>query len=133
MHRFSNRTVLRRFRLAALLLMMSLLLVLAALWFLASGLHWQSQERVLAGLLLAIGGMLVWIIQIIVANRVRCPLCMMPPLAQKGCQKNHRARPLFGSYRLRVASSALLRDHFQCPYCGESTRMEARERHPISG
>jgi hypothetical protein len=33
---------------------------------------------------------------------------------------------------MRVAGAAIFRDHFQCPYCGESTRLEVRERQSMA-
>lgn len=132
MHRFSSYVVLRRFRLAAWLLVFATLLIVGSLGLLAHGLHVQSRDEVLIGLVAAGAGFVTTLIQLVVAHRVRCPLCMMPPLGYRACQKNRRARRLLGSYRMRVAGAAIFRDHFQCPYCGESTRLEVRERQPMA-
>ena len=54
----------------------------------------------------------------------------MPPLSNRGCARNRNAYRLFGSYKLAVAGSILLRNSFRCPYCGEPTAMVARTREP---
>ncbi len=68
------------------------------------------------------------IFQLLVASRARCPLCLTPALASKGCSKHRSARRLLGSYRFRVAASILANGHFRCPYCGEPTAIEVRPR-----
>jgi hypothetical protein len=68
------------------------------------------------------------LIQRVLSDRARCPLCMTPPLVHKTCQRNRHARTFLGSYRLRVALSVLFRKHFTCPYCGEPTKCEVRRR-----
>lgn len=70
----------------------------------------------------------VIVIQWIVASRVRCPLCLAPPLMHKGCSKNRKARTLFGSYRMRVVMTGLFRGYFRCQYCGEPSELKVRER-----
>lgn len=56
----------------------------------------------------------------------RCPLCQNPPLAAKACRKHRHAIMIFGSYRMTVALSVLARNHFRCPYCGESSHCSLR-------
>lgn len=78
------------------------------------------------------GGLICYVMEWLISSRARCPLCMIPPLHPKSCQKNKRARRLFGSYRLHVATHVLFFDYFQCPYCGEATKISLRER-PVAG
>lgn len=66
------------------------------------------------------------LLQYHLARRVRCPLCLVPPLVPKGCSKSRHARRLLGSYRLRVACGVIFRSRFRCPYCGEHTRVTPR-------
>lgn len=70
--------------------------------------------------------LLVGILQCLVAARTRCPLCMTPVLARKGCSKHRNARTLLGSHRMRVAVAILFRNGFKCPYCHESSEMKVR-------
>lgn len=68
------------------------------------------------------------ILNFVMAGRIRCPLCMLPPLLNRRCTKHKGATTLLGSHRLNVAHSILLKDSFRCPYCGEPTAMQVRER-----
>ncbi|MCX8496259.1 MAG: hypothetical protein ORN51_08770 [Akkermansiaceae bacterium] len=67
------------------------------------------------------------------AQRTKCPLCMVPVMGSPSCVKHRRTRKLFGSYRFRVALSSLFAGYFTCPYCQEVTSMEVRpSRHKRS-
>lgn len=79
------------------------------------------------GVGLVIFSMALVIAQWIAASRTGCPLCRTPVLAPKACMKHRRARTVFGSHRMRVAFAILFKNRFRCPYCNESTVMEARE------
>lgn len=133
MHRFSSQSSIRRLRLAAFLLLASAVLIPVAAGWMARGILQQSQMHVAIGFGLALAAVAFLLLQMLVAQRVRCPLCMTPPLGTKSCQKNRKARPLFGSYRLRVACAVLAKDHFRCPYCGEPTMLEVRDRRVANG
>jgi hypothetical protein len=132
MHRFPSNWSVSRFRFAAMLFLLRSLLPLAGLPLLV----WYFVTNDRMWLWMSIGMFasfpVLALIQWAAASKVRCPLCMVPPLVSRGCAKNRRARRLFGSYRLRVAVSALALGSFRCPYCGEPTQMKARERetHP---
>jgi hypothetical protein len=67
-----------------------------------------------------------------ISRRTNCPLCITPVLATKHCSKHRRARPLLGSYRIRVALSILFKNSFRCPYCNEDTSLQVRERGRLS-
>jgi hypothetical protein len=133
MHRFSSQTSVRRLRVAAILLVLGVALLPVAIGWMVRGAFRQSPGEVAVGFGLAVTGVMLLLLQILVAQRVRCPLCMTPPLGSKSCQKNRKARPLMGSYRLRVACAVLTKDHFRCPYCGEPTLLEARVRQASNG
>ena len=62
------------------------------------------------------------------SSRLRCPLCMVPPMQNRGCSKHRTATRMLGSYRLKVATSIMFKDSFRCPYCGEPTSMQVRQR-----
>ncbi len=85
------------------------------------------------GIVLIALTVLIAILQFLVGQRTRCPLCMAPVLASKGCSKHRHARTLFGSHRLRVAAAIVFTNSFKCPYCNESAELEVRTRRHRGG
>jgi len=128
MHRFSSHSSIARFRFAAILFLLRYLVPAVGAPLLGWSILTENDEwfRIAVGLLLATPVLIV--LQWIVAARVRCPLCLAPPLMHKGCSKNRKARTLFFSYRTRVAVSGLFLGYFRCQYCGEPTELKVRER-----
>ena len=86
--------------------------------------HWPY---VMIGLCLGGLTVLLAILEWLVAARTSCPLCRVPVLAPKKCARHWRARPLLGSYRLRVALAVLVRNSFLCPYCHEPTAIQLQK------
>jgi len=129
MHRLPSETVLRRFRIAAILVILMWLSVPVAFSLLGYGIFSGTHQWfVYAGI--AVGaGLSCAVLNFMMGGRLRCPLCMVPPLQNRRCSKHRTALRLFGSHRLKVAHSILFKDHFRCPYCGEPTAMEVRERY----
>ena len=128
MHRLQSRSAIARFRLAAYLLVLGRTLLIGAICFMAFSVFVGHREHlVLASILMGVAITLI-IIQWAASSRARCPLCLTPSLANKACAKNRNARSLFGSYRLRVATSIIFNNHFRCPYCNEPTVLEVRQR-----
>lgn len=128
MHRLPSNSSIFRFRCSSLLLWLSVLCFLSGLVVMALGFVHSRDWQVLLGGQLVGSGLAAYALEWVLSSRARCPLCMIPPLHPKRCQKNRRARRLLGSYRLQVATSVLFRDHFHCPYCGEATKIALRER-----
>lgn len=128
MHRFQSQSTITRFRVAAILICLQIFLVPAVVGALVYGLIYNDQRLVYDTLTAAGGLILLMIVKWIVALRTRCPLCMTPVLATKGCAKHRRAKTVFGSYRLRVALAVLFRGSFFCPYCNEPSALEVRTR-----
>lgn len=128
MHRFQSQSTITRFRVAAILICLQVLLVPAVIGLLGYALFFNDQALVFDALIAAGGVILLIIVKWIVAMRTRCPLCMTPVLATKGCSKHRRAKTVLGSYRLRVALAVLFRGAFFCPYCNEPSMMETRSR-----
>jgi hypothetical protein len=128
MHRLPSRTTVLRFRISAIFLWLAVLAFPGGVALLVLGMIYAVKADVVAGALVVAAGVLLYIVVWIVSARARCPLCMTPPLHPKRCQKNHRAGRLFGSYRLKVATSVIFLNHFQCPYCGEESKVTARSR-----
>lgn len=128
MHRLPNRQSVRLFRLAAYLLLLKWALIPGAFLLLCGSLF--AGNRDLTHLAIALIGLAVplTIVQWLAAARARCPLCIGLPLARKTCVLHRRARYFLGSYRLRIANSIAFRGYFCCPYCGESTAIEVRQR-----
>lgn len=129
MHRLPTQQSVNRFRLAAFLLLLKVLLVPGSLALLAYTLIIGERDLIHIAFGVVGGTVFLSFIQWITAGRVRCPLCLGLPLAHSACVKNHSARRFFGSFRLRVALSVILEGTFRCQYCGESTAIEVRRRH----
>ncbi len=128
MHRFHSRSTILRFRLAAWLLFLKLLMPAVVLGVLAFGLYANDSELVVIAIGFGVLTFLVAILQWLLASRSRCPLCLTPVLMNKGCSKHRNARTVLGSHPLRVALAVTLKDSFTCPYCHESSVMEVRHR-----
>ena len=88
----------------------------------------HRENMVIVGLALVLVTVLLVVAQWIFAARTNCPLCVTPVMMSKGCAKHRNARRFLGSHRLRVALGVLFTGGFRCPYCGEPTVLEARER-----
>jgi len=126
MHRLPNPYAVTRFRCAALLLMCKWALVIVSAIMLAYSLCVANPELIKLSISLIWLAVCVGLIIRLFSHRVRCPLCIGLPLVGGACSTHRSVRPLFGSYPLRVALSAVFRGWFRCPYCGESTAIEAR-------
>ena len=83
--------------------------------------------------LVALGLLGVTLVHIVIyrifAASAHCPLCRSPVLGGSRAQRNRRAGRLFGSHRLRVASTIIVKNTFVCPYCHESTRCVVKDPH----
>lgn len=128
MHRLPSKSVLIRFRIAALLLCFNCLLIPAVLLTLLYSALVADEN--LTKIALGLGALLFLIVMLqwLFASRARCPLCMTHVLSTKRCSKHRKARKFFGSYRLRVALAVLFKGCFSCPYCHERSAMEVRTR-----
>jgi len=113
---------------AALFLILAWMLVPVALGLLGYGLTQRDPDLMILAGTLGGGGLMFGFMQMILASKARCPLCMTPPLASKRCSKHREARTLLGSYRLRAAVWMVTRGYFRCPFCNEPTAMEPRQR-----
>lgn len=128
MHRFPSKSVIVRFKFAALLLCLFFFMIPVAAGTLAYSIMTDDSGLTKIGVALLFLTLLLAFLQSLVALRTRCPLCMTPVLASKRCAKHRNARTLMGSHRLRVAVAILCRNGFKCPYCHESSEMEVRSR-----
>ena len=128
MHRLPNQQVVSRYRFVASLLLCNRLLIPGSAALLVYSLLITDVALTHCALGLVAFTVLSTIFQWIIATRLRCPLCLGSPLAHNGCIKSRHARRLFGSHRLRVAHTIVMRGHFRCPDCGEFTAVEVRRR-----
>lgn len=133
MHRFQSKTAILRLKFAAFLFCIVWALIPAVGGFLAYSIFRHDLELTVIAMGVGLVTILGAILQCVVAARTRCPLCMTPVLARKGCSKHRNARTFLGSYRLRVALGVLFRDSFLCPYCHEASALEVRSRSVVSG
>lgn len=130
MHRLPSKSTVYRFRVAALLLCTRSILGLASVSVLVYSFVREDRMLTLVGIGLGAVTVAAIILQWMLATRTRCPLCLTPVLAKKGCSTHRSARTFMGSYRLRVALAILLQGSFKCPYCHEPTSVEARPKRP---
>ncbi len=128
MHRLPSKSVLRRFRVASIVVILMWMSVPVAIGLLIYGILSGEHDRLVYAAISVGVGLCGAVFNFILSGRVRCPLCMVPPLLNRSCSKHRTALTLFGSHKLRVAHSILFKDKFRCPYCGEPTAMAVRER-----
>jgi len=132
MHRFQSKSTITRFRCAAFLICAECLLVPLVVAVLVDALVRNDHRQIFLAMGLFGLTVIVGILQWVLASRTRCPLCMTPVLATKGCSKHRNARKFLGSHRMRVALGVLFRGSFTCPYCHEPSVMEVRQRAPYA-
>ncbi len=128
MHRLPTSSSVHRFRLVAFLYCLRYLLIVGCIGTILYALVMDERELIILGIALGVVTIFSCLLQLMFAGRTRCPLCMTPVLARVGCSKNRKARPLLGSYHLRVALSTISKGYFTCQYCNESTSIEVRTR-----
>lgn len=128
MHRLSSYYALRRFRIVSLLILLMFLTLPVVVAFLCYGVFSKDVELMRIAAMILGFGFILKVITYIMAGRLRCPLCLGVPFRKLGCTKHKSAETLLGSYQAEVAASVLFKDKFRCPYCGERTAMEVRER-----
>ena len=130
MHRLPSSYTLRRFRIASTLVIMLFLMIPVIIGLLVSGIYLGENRWFLwAGISTGVA-LVCLLVNFSLGSRLRCPLCMVPPLVNRRCSKHREAARLFGSHRLKVAQSIMFKDSFRCPYCGEPTAMEVRPGRP---
>ncbi len=128
MHRLSSKSILWRYRFAACLLFLIILGLIPAFGILGFGV-WKRDVSWIVNSGYVFGGILLLLLfNLLLTSRLRCPLCMVSPLQNRGCSKHRNVQRIMGSHRLKVAKSILMDGHFLCPYCGEKTAMEARSK-----
>lgn len=134
MHRLPSHYAVTRFKLAAWVLFFMSLMIPSTFGVLVYSMVTFDREIMQLALALIGGTLLLAILQWCFACRARCPLCHAKSISNSGCSKHRNAKPLFGSYRLRVAATIIFRQYFRCPYCGESTVVKPRTTalHPRS-
>ena len=130
MHRLQNQSTVYRFRIAAFLLCCRCVLVPTSIGVLVYSMVNSDTELTFIGAGLAVVAILTCLLQWMISQRTRCPLCITPVLATRGCSKHRSARKFLGSYRLNVALTIIFKGTFRCPYCYEPTSVEARRRRP---
>jgi len=128
MHRFPSQSTINRFRLAATLLCLKYLGPPIMAYFVITSIFNDDREKIIIAAVTGGALLLAGVIQWLVAERTRCPLCLTPVLSHKGCSKHSRAKTFLGSHRLRVAMAIIFKGSFRCPYCDEPSVLEVRKR-----
>ncbi len=126
MHRLHSRYAVTRFKLASWALVFMYVMIPSTVGILIYSIAVEEKEYTWLGLCGMVATAVVFIFQWGISFRARCPLCHARSIARNGCAKHQLARPLLGSYRLRVACAVIFMECFRCPYCGESTAVKAR-------
>lgn len=128
MHRLPSKSILWRFHFAAWIVIIKLIGLLPAFGVLGYGVWRRDLQWIVIGGSIFGAIIVLLIFNLLLTSRLRCPLCMVPPLQNRGCSKHRDVKRIFGSHRLKVAISILTSGYFTCPYCGEKTVMEVREK-----
>jgi hypothetical protein len=130
MYYLPNRTVVKRFRFAAFLVLVKWLLITTAFPMFVYALQVERREMsYLAIGLMALAG-LVCISHWLVGARARCPMCLVPSFSHKKMAKSAKAGHFMGSYRFFVALGVIFRGCFHCPYCAENVAVQIHRRLP---
>lgn len=133
MHSLPNKSVVRRFRLAAWMLLLKWVFVTGFLGLFGYAMWMDRMDLRYPALGLLIPALISSLFHWVLAIRTRCPLCFVPSFSHQQCAKHRKALHFFGSYRLFVALGVVFKGWFRCPYCGEPTAMQVRRRHPRQG
>jgi hypothetical protein len=128
MHSLPNQSVVRRFRLAAVLLLLKWIFFTAALSLCGYSMIMDRRDLMVIGIASMVLGVIVSLLHWAIAGRARCPLCFVPSFSHQQCAKNRKALHFLGSYRLFVSLSVVFRGWFRCPYCGEPTSITVSQR-----
>ncbi|HSP43962.1 MAG TPA: hypothetical protein VLO11_13900 [Luteolibacter sp.] len=128
MHRLPSSKAIVRMRITAILICLKCLAAPLSAAVFIYGFVQNDDAKIIAGLVLVFVTVLLVIAQWLFAARTHCPLCITPVMMSKGCAKHRHARRFLGSHRLHVALSVLFTGGFRCPYCGEPSVLEVRER-----
>jgi hypothetical protein len=126
MHRLRTKSAIHRFRLAAILLCLQLILAPLACGILIHSFVINDRELTFISLGILLLALLGLVLQCLISRKTHCPLCMTAVLASRGCAKHRQARTFLGSHRLRVALAILFKNSFRCPYCHEPTVLQVR-------
>lgn len=126
MHRLASQSIVRRFQIAAWLFILKYLFAAATGTILSYGIATYNRELTTVGMGVGLTTILGVVLQWLIAQQTRCPLCVTPVLVAKACSKHRNARRFLGSYRLRAALSMVFRGWFRCPYCHEPCELAAR-------
>lgn len=122
-HHFRSRAEARAITVAALLLVMKRVLVVGVLATLLFSTHRFDHRLAFVSAWFGSVVVVIAILQRIVAQSVKCPLCMTQILVHNLCRKHRKARKMLGSYRMRTAFTVLFKRSFSCPYCNEKTSL----------
>ncbi len=128
MHRLPSKSILWRYRFAACLLVFMIVALIPAVGFLGYGIWKRDVPWIVYSAYIFGGILLLLLFNMLVTSRLRCPLCLVSPLQNRGCSKHRNVQRILGSHRLKVAKSILVEGRFFCPYCGEKTAMEVRSK-----
>ena len=128
MHLLPSRYSVARFKLVSWVVLFIFLMIPSTLGVIAYSVAVEDHQFM--EIALACIGLMVIAMVILgsVSSRACCPICHGKTVSYNACTKHGSARRFLGSYRLRVACTVIFKKYFCCPYCGESTAIQARPR-----
>jgi len=118
-HHFGSSSSLRRLKWASVILLLTIPLCLALIGFLVRGLAFHDEQALKICLILLAALPCMGLLLAMTGFSLRCPLCRGLLMRRATCSVSSKARRTLGSLRLRIATGALFRGNFRCPYCGE--------------
>jgi hypothetical protein len=128
MHSLPNQSSIRRFRFAAVLLLLRWLLFYSSLGMLAYSIAIERRDLACVAMGLFGIALFIWVSHWVISRRARCPLCFVPSFSHQLYARSNKAKHFLGSYSLFVAICVIFKGRFRCPYCGEPTALEVRQR-----
>jgi hypothetical protein len=132
MHCLPNQTTVKRYRLAALLILLKWLLITGSLPLFGYAL--LVDRRDLSYLAIGLWGFagFVAVSHWMTGARARCPLCLVPSFSHLQQSKSTKAKQVFGSYRFFVALGVIFKGCFHCPYCAKDVAVRTRQHRDLS-
>lgn len=127
MHSVSSQSVLIRFKITSLILLLLFLMLPIVIGSLLYGFYAHDIAWLKNAGICAVACVFLKVLALMLGERLKCSLCMSAPLGNLGRAKHRSAQSFCGSYRVVVSTSILFKGKFRCPYCGEMTGMRVRE------
>ena len=128
MHKLRHHSLAKKLHLNSLLLIAGVGFLISLLGLLIATVITQNMSLAIGAGVALVGIMFLALLNFMIGARCRCQLCQSPMMAPRKCSRHRKAKRLFRSYRLKLATSFLFSESFTCPFCGESFSSHVVER-----